>query len=151
MGEYNKMNTDKLKTIQSKFIYYLTDENVLLNNFGDDASKIAIEVIDGMDDAGALKNSKQFIQRDHFKRCLMITVVLKERYNAQRLNDFLDSIVEKYNDDLKKYSADLEKFYVLNDGKCAYKLAIYDTQSKRHPLLVFNILNPLLQQYNLMN
>ncbi len=145
------MDADKLKDIQSKFYYCLTDEKLLLNTYTDKVSNIAIEVVDGINDIGALKNSKQFIQRDHKQRCLMISIILKERYNAQKLNNFLDSIVEKYDDDLKKYSADLEKFYVLNDGKCAYKLVIYNTQSKRHPLLVFNILNPLLQQYNLMN
>ena len=137
------MNTEKLKQIQSKFHYCITDEQLLLNTFKDNIFNIATEIVDGINNAGALKNSKQFIQRDNNQRCLTITIILKENYKSKKLNDFLDSIPESYN-------ASLEKHYELNDGKCTYKLAVYDTHNKRYPMLIFNIVHPLLQQYNLI-
>lgn len=138
------MNSDKLNTIKGTFSYYLADEQRILTAFTDEkAYNTTIDIVDRIYASGALKSQTQFIKVNGKENFLSINMILKDHVKLQRLTIILNKIVGNYE------HSSLEK-YESNDGNCSYKLVIYDFKKKSKPLLVFNIVHPVLQQYDLI-
>lgn len=135
------MNTENLNKIQGTFVFYETDEKAILDILDDEnVLKLVLDILERISTSGALKTQTPFIKVDEKQKCLIINMLLHSHVTLQRLSHLLDIILKTYE------NSTLDKF-MANDGSCSYRLEI---SKKNKPYLVFNMVHPLLLQYDLI-
>ena len=136
------MNTENKNTIRGTFNYYLKDEQAILDALKDkNIFNDTIDIVNTICDTRTLKHPAPFVKVNG--KCLSINMILLDGVTDKRLTNIIKSIDEAYD------NLTINKCMALGEN-CNYKFVLYSDEKKKKPVLVLNLINPLLQQYDLI-